>query len=351
MDLAYEFDGENKTIIVTDGDVEKPIILLLHGTGDTRGAWESPEDAPGRNYDYTAPFRPARDVGWDWYPGIGVWSFELDPFKDVRSWVELLSMYQFRTARYTQVDRTGLLDRPAQELGVVMDTLRNEFKKDRIVVLTQSRGGLLARKFIKDNFNDANRVAAITKVITLHAPHDGSRLANAAASVNSAIQTLRSALPADVVDAALGWLEDIVQLPAYQEMTMGGAFLTDLASGEAALPNAEYHTFGGTSVLLTRVKCWVYTLSSSLPQWHIPPFHHTITHVEVPVVSPVLDSLPNLTEEITEGAGDILTAESRAHLPWSTRRSNPINHAETYWDPNLQSQVLAILGESVTVWS
>jgi hypothetical protein len=61
--------------------------------------------------------------------------------------------------------------------------------------------------------------------------------------------------------------------------------------------------------------------------------------------------LPNLSEEITSGQGDILVADSRAHLPWSIQRTNAINHGETYWDYNLQQQVLSILGETVGIWA
>ena len=350
--IEYTFAGERKSVLLTDGDTEKPIILLLHGTGDSEIAWTTPEIWPDRNFDYDAPFPPRRDVGWHIYPGIGVWSFDLDPRRDIsgQDWVTALSSHRFRTARYSQIDNTGLLSRPVDELGLVIDSLRKRFPTDQVVVLTQSRGGLLIRKFVKDNFADASRVGQMMKIITLHAPHQGSELASLASTVNGAIQSLRGALPTAVVDAALGWLADIVNMPAYQELQVGSAFLTDLESSEQALPQTEYYTFGGSSVLLTRVLSWLYTISSAVPQWHIPPFHHTIMMVEVPGISPLVNTLPNLTDEITPGRGDILVADGRAHLAWSIQRTNAINHAETYWDFNLQQQVLSILGETVGIW-
>lgn len=352
--IKYEFADQSKSVLITDGDGDKPIILLLHGTGDSEIAWTTPETAPDRHFDYDAPLDPPRDVGWRIYPGIGVWSFELDPERaDIgdRDWVTVLSAHRFRTARYSQIDNTGLLARPVEELGVVIDNLRKRFGNDRIVVLTQSRGGVLIRKFVKDNFTNASRVGHLTKIITLHAPHQGSALASAASTINGVIQSLRGTLPTEVVDAVLGWLEEIVNLPAFQELAVGSAFLTDLEAGEQSLPNTEYYTFGGSSVLLSRVRSWLYTLGSAVPQWHLPPFHHTITMVEVPGISPLLNSLPNFTEEITPGRGDMLVAESRSHLPWSIQRTNAINHAETYWDHNVQQQVLGILGETVGIWA
>jgi hypothetical protein len=351
--IDYSFADQRKSVLLSDGDGEKPVILLLHGTGDTEIAWTTPEVWPDRHFDYSAPLEPPRDVGWHIYPGMGVWSFELDPQKDIggQDWVTVLSSHDFRTARYSQIDNTGLLARPVEELGVVIDSLRKHFPIDQVVVLTQSRGGLLIRKFVKDNFANASRVGHLTKIITLHAPHQGSELASVASAINGAIQSLRGALPAAVVDAALGWLADMVNLPAYQELLVGSAFLTDLEAGEQPLPQAEYYTFGGSSVLLTAVRSWLYTLGSAVPQWHLPPFQHTITMVEVPGISPLVNSLPNLTDEITPGRGDILVADRRAHLSWSIQRTNAINHAETYWDYNLQQQVLSILGETVGIWA
>jgi hypothetical protein len=86
-----------------------------------------------------------------------------------------------------------------------------------------------------------------------------------------------------------------------------------------------------------------------VPQWHLPPFLHERTEVELPGISPVADSLPNLIDELADGRGDLLTADARTRLPFATHQTNPINHAETLWDPILQQQVLRILGEDIVV--
>ena len=71
----------------------------------------------------------------------------------------------------------------------------------------------------------------------------------------------------------------------------------------------------------------------------------------MPIVSPVANSVPPFADEITEGKGDILTAQDKTTLPFAVHRTNPINHAEALWDPGLQSQVLAILGDAGGFWS
>jgi pimeloyl-ACP methyl ester carboxylesterase len=213
----------------------------------------------------------------------------------------------------------------------------------KVHVVAHSRGGLLARSYLKDHAQEAYSVRT---VITLHAPHTGSTLATVANDVRGAIEGLRSVF-GDIVISALGWLLDLADSDAYKEMAIGSPFLTALEKGEAALPGVDYWTFGGVSVRLTRIRSWVYTLDSALPKWRWPPYDHARVETEMPGASPIADSLPNLIEELTEGRGDLLTADSRTRLPFATHQTNPINHAEALWDPILQAQVLRILGVDV----
>jgi hypothetical protein len=337
------------TITVTSGEAELPLVVLLHGNGGNADHMVAPDRSPGSNYDYGAALPPDRSIGWRAYPGVGVWSFELDPSKAVRGWQPVLADHGFRTVTYSQVDPEGLLARPVRELTALVRALTTTLPSARLAFLAHSRGGLLLRQFLKDTAGDPLVAGHVAFAISLHSPHGGSELAVVANALDGAIDALRSTFGA-LVDAALGWLSDIVNSPSYQELAVGSPFLTALEKGEVAIPGVAYHTFGGDSPLLTRIRSWVYTVSSAIPQWHWPPFRHRITCVEVPVASPVLDSLPNLTPEITEGVGDILVADARAHLSFALQHTNHLNHAEALWNPGLQSQILRILGATPSVW-
>jgi pimeloyl-ACP methyl ester carboxylesterase len=335
---------------IRPGKARKPLVFLLHGTGGDSSQMTDP-GSWGWNHDYTLPFPPDRDVGWSWYPGIGPWSFELDPLKPVRSWQKALNDRGYGTLTYSQVAPNGPLQPAVDELAEVMKFAIAKFRKRDFVLLAHSRGGLLVRKFLKDNHPSLTR--RIRRVITLHSPHQGDQLAFVATSLNSAIASLRSSLGPkgqQALDAALGWLVNIVGSPAFTEMSQGSQFLTDLESGETALPNVQYNTFGGTSVLFSRILAWVYTPGSVVPRFNIPPFHHVITMVEVPVISPIANSLPNLVDEISEGKGDILVADKRAGLTFAVHRANSLNHAEALWDEGLQGQVLDLLGNGGGIW-
>jgi hypothetical protein len=344
--IEYIFDDERRQIEITDGDERKPIVVLLHGTGGTINDMTNPGESPDSNYDFTSPFPPDVPIGWRAYPGVGIWfCCGLDSKKDVRSWRDVLVSFKFRTAAYAQVDPTGFLERPVRELAVVMRTLTQAFPNGKFVLLSHSRGGLLTRKFLKDNGPLAERICT---VITLHSPHTGSALATIAATLRNLIEGL-SDIFGDIVLDVLGWLLDMADSDAYQEMAIGSDFLTELADDESAFPGIDYYTFGGISVRLTRIHSWNFTVGSAVPQWHWPPFFHERTMIQVPGISPIADSLPNLIDELSDGIGDLLTADHRTRLPFATHQTNRINHAEALWDPILQAQVLRILGEDVPI--
>jgi pimeloyl-ACP methyl ester carboxylesterase len=333
----------------------KPLVFLLHGAFGDKDHMTNPF-VTGFNHDYGSAFPPDRIIGWSWYPGIGPWSFELDPLKQVGSWRDALNVRGFGTVAYTQTSTTGPLQPAVDQLAEVVKLVTEELSEKEVeadfVLLAHSRGGLLARKFLVDY--EPELTQKIRHVVTLHSPHQGDQLAFAGASLNTAISDFRASLGPkgqQALDAALRWLVQWISAPSYVEMAQGSQFLTTLAAAETALPNVQYHTFGGTSVVFSRILSWVYTAGSAIPRWHLPPFRHVTTMIELIGISPIATSLPNVVAEITEGEGDILVADVRAGLSFAVHRTNSLSHAEALWDTSLQGQVLELLGEPGVIWS
>ncbi len=344
--VPYTFDGD-KSVDVDEGtNADRPLVLLLHGASGNASHMTDPTSVLPYDFDNLSPLKSPVDVGASWYPGVGVWSCcQLDEkLQKVTSWRDALRSFGFGTAVYSQVDSTGKLERPVAELVKVMQALSAAYPRKPMVVIAHSRGGLLTRKFLKSFPKSAEQIHT---VITLHSPHTGSELANVADTVSDAVAALE-AIGGSVVTDALGWLVAMSRTDAFVEMATGSAFLTDLETDEQALSWIRYFTFGGVSVRLSRVIEWVYTLDSAIPQFRTPPYEHRRVQTEVPVVSPIADSLPNTVPELTEGRGDLLTADARTRLPFATHQTNPINHAEALWDAVLEAQVLRILGVDVS---
>jgi hypothetical protein len=330
---------------VTPGDPNLPLVLLLHGNSGTKNDMVNPA-ALGFNYDWFAPMQPDRDLGWSWYPHVGPYSFNLDSFKGVTSWRAALQARGFRTAAYSQVDPDGPIAGPAQQLAEVVNHLRTTQPNPKIVLLAHSRGGLVSRKFLKDFAWDTTLMSAIGGLITLHSPHNGSSLANVAVSINNAINGILSVQPA--MAPVLDWLRDMVNAPSYLEMSQGGAFLSTLQAGERPQPGVAHATFGGTSVLFSRLLSWWYNWEGAIAQWHWPPYHLVIYQSEVGGVSPVANGplcsvAFGAVPELAHGVGDLLTTDAGARLPFAAHRTNHLNHAEALWNPNLHQQVLGVL--------
>lgn len=344
MTLPIDFD-------VIDGispDPNKPLILLLHGFSGAKADMVNPLQKR-HHFDFMAPFEPARDLGWSYYPHIGPYSFSLDRFKSsIKSWRQFLRERGYRTAAYSQTEPTGFLAAAVQELAEVVAHLRDNLGNPRIVLLAHSRGGLLARRFLKENAANPGLIGSIVGCITLHTPHRGSNLANYVVAINAWLDSLQVVQPLTAI--ALQWLRNMVNAPGFQQLTVNGTFLNDLQASEKPIPGVAYATFGGNSVRYSRVLQWWYNWEGAVPQWNWPPYHLVINQSELPVFSPVATNLVPPTPvtgmaipELVQGLGDLLTTDNTSRLPFAAHRTNQINHAEALWDQSLQEQVFNVL--------
>ena len=215
----------------------------------------------------------------------------------------------------------------------------------------QSRGGVLARQVLVDLL--AARSAVLQRVstcITLHAPNQGSNLANVALAVDSSAVEWRTRIEALQLPPAVeqAWFGTVLALtdmlhaeagaPAYLDYAVGSPVLAALRAVEP-VPGVEYFTFGGTRSTLINLRAWAFTLASAIPQWHDPPFRWTTAYRTILPIPPPVQQLP----ELTPGIGDVLVAAASARLPFALHRDNHVNHAECLWDESLKVQVAAIL--------
>jgi len=270
---------------------------------------------------------------------------------------------------YTQIAPSGLLAGNVAQLGrIATEVLAGDPRLSglRIAFVAHSRGGILARLFLAGA--PPALLSRVTALVSLHSPHLGSGVANAAGTVDALAARLQAAFATAGLPppGILGMLRAMAGNPAFMEIMVGSSMLAGLAASEPA-GGVAYHTFGGTSTAAARLWADLFTPDSGIPLPLIPfPFFHWTT-ATVPVGMPldissfapvapllavplvteiltVLGLLTAVTPELAPGAGDLLVADSRAHLPFSaSRTTNALNHAEALWDPTLQAQVSAIL--------
>ena len=126
-----------------------------------------------------------------------------------------------------------------------------------------------------------------------------------------------------------GWLDES---PGAEQLVPDDPIFDEVAV-PAEVPDIAFATFGGTSVRYARVYSWHFTPDSYVPNFGDFPdirFDWTLFPIEVPIASPMMDSLPDVVvdDEQDGGEGDGLLADDRARLPGAPHQSLDINHAE-----------------------
>jgi hypothetical protein len=349
--------------VIHVGDPDRPAVLLVHGLHQTAEDFVHPSIV-GFNYD-VGHTPPDRDLGTSDTAGVGVESLGVSGLLDVdgSGWFDFLVSKGCTVATWTlpsydvsQAMASAL--EAVTHLQFATHTL-NPSSPPSIALVGHSLGGLVVRALLKERGNFGGQ---IRWVITLGSPHQGSELAVAPAKLEADAASWVGHLPlpdplkAPVADVARQTCSSLIEMfappldPQSVQLAPGSPMLTALAAGETALPGVRYDTFGGTDPNYLRVYAWVFDAESAVPQVSGLSiyFKWTVHANEIGPVSPLLAKLPDLFPEITPGKGDGLVASARAHLPWSTRHTVSLNHAQMLWDRGLQNEVAAILLGSQT---
>ncbi len=338
---------------------DRRVVLLLHGLGGSKDDWRFPagrgvhwdhrHDPPDRhsNNHLTPPLLPP-------FPPFGLSAMRTD----IRCWSGVLKALGHTVINYTQDGRGDVVEVPLAQLEgriapfIREDVLTDQLAGKRVVLLCHSRGGILARRYLREH---ADASEWIGRVITLLSPHQGTeaprakqRLADAAAVLGAGV-TSGASLAVDLVLRITGLLES--GDGANQLLPDDPLFdpLLDRLADPADVPDIAFSTFGGTSVRYGRIYSWHYTPASLVPNvLDFPDLRFDWTQVpfEERLASPLLDAIPDaiVEDEQDEGEGDGLVANQRARLPGAPHRSVAVNHSEALWDENLFAEVADLLG-------
>ncbi|MBP8918834.1 MAG: hypothetical protein KBG85_03935 [Micropruina sp.] len=271
------------------------------------------------------------------------------PRAGVRSWREALLAAGYSTLSYPQVAPLGTLAPNVEQLLAVAAGPLSDHRPVRrlpLVLLTHSRGGLLARSFVQAaaaRHDLHGLLARIGRVITLHAPHAGSGLAGLALRVDAGARRLHALVASlGLRPGVLAGLCAFSASPAVAELAPGSRLLRSLARRPSAA-GVEWHTFGGTSADLGRMR----TLLGGPAAADGPgaqPSPGRLAHTRgLGELLGLLDRLALLTPALRDGEGDLVVADAAARLPGAPHTSNPIDHVGALWDRGLQEQALAVL--------
>jgi hypothetical protein len=367
------FDGVMDAQVEGPLDPTLPLVILLHGLSGTSGDMTSPLTArPGTAYDRTANPGGYMDRGFAPTPPLlPADSFFLDPAPtSLTSWQDALVTSGLSTVVYSQ--RGPLIANDAAQLTALALAIdaHPQLMGLRVAIVAHSRGGLVARAFLRSAAGDPRLTGFMSRtstLVTLHSPHLGSGIASIPTTVDGLLAVVQASIAAlgAPPPAFLAALRGMVMDPVVAELAIGTP-TASIAPGEP-VAGVTYHTFGGTSLVFSRLWATMYTPDSYLP-WPVPwpMFHWGVAPVPIgapldaasfgplalalapfPPVTQLIAALTALvgsTPELTPGFGDLLVTDARARLPFAvSHTTNALNHAEALWDPTLQSQVATIL--------
>jgi hypothetical protein len=278
--------------------------------------------------------------------------------KDTRCWSSILRALGHTIIYYSQ---DGPDERIEDALGQLEDRIipfiRNEvltgqLAGKRVVIIGHSRGGILTRYYLARHPDEAS--AWIQRVITLCSPHGATDAPNAGRRLRDEVLLLGLLLGLPFsIDPLLALIIRLgldVDPTAAQAQLVPGNPLFDKLSQPGDTPDIEFHTFGGTSVTVSRVYKWDWTLDSFVPGWDfpnpVPLYDWTRFPTEIAEISPMLDQIPDAAvfAEQREGQGDVAVTIESSQLPGVPHQSLPIHHGEAFFDETLFARVADILG-------
>ena len=368
-----KFDGSRDAQVEGTLDPSLPLVVLLHGLSATSLDMTAPQvSRAGIAFIRTGLPALYADQGIHFTPPpLPAGGFFLDPpALSLTSWQKALNNAGFSTVTYSM---TGpLIANDAMQLAALARAVmaHSQLSGLRIAFVAHSRGGLVARAFLRAAAADptlAPFLAMTTSLVTLHSPHLGSGVASLGATIDGLLARIQGALTSATGSSPgfLAMLRGMVLNPATAELVIGSPTAA-VAPGEP-VPGITYHTFGGNSTAFARLWANVFTPDSYAPIPFLPFLFHwgstpalagipldAVSFIplagllapipEVATLTTALTTLVATTPELAPGFGDVLVADARARLPFSaSHTTNPLNHAEALWDPTLQAQVIAIL--------
>jgi pimeloyl-ACP methyl ester carboxylesterase len=338
-----------------DRRADREVVLLLHGLGGSKDDWRFPA---WRDYHWDLAHDPPdrHDENNLTPPLDHLPEFGLSPMRtDLRCWSGVLKALGHTVVNYSQDGPQSVVDVPLAQFEqrivpfLRSDVLTGSLAGKRVIVLCHSRGGILVRAYLHRHPDDGQEW--IGRVITLCSPHQGTKAPVAKQKLVDAASALGlpvfgpSVLLVNLVGRIAGWFDET---SGAVQLLPDDPLFAELAA-PADVPDIEFATLGGTSVRFSRVYSWHYTPGSYVPHWSDFPdlrFDWTEVAIEVPVVSPMLDQLPDFAVDAEQdnGKGDGLVADARARLPGARHERIRVNHGEALWDEALFQRVADLLG-------
>ncbi|MHB8881430.1 MAG: lipase family alpha/beta hydrolase [Thermodesulfovibrionales bacterium] len=321
---------------VHEGDRNKPLVILIHGLGMDQNIWTDP--CAARILGGALPItvllseRPEQRA-----PGSSkITGGERPDPKDLRTIFHDLRDRGYPLIAWSQQRPAGPIAAAASELAMVMEQAVKTHPGD-IILVCHSRGGLIARKFLKEHHQ---KVAAL---ITLCTPHKGSSIARLAAYITPLVKVaapfLSDTMKSPTLKKAVVRVTDFIKSNAVRELLPESGFFQTLADKKEE--GMRYLTLGGTNPSLFGLYRWKELTAGGTRQ-NSPEEVLSFPGIFEKIIPSAL-----FPDELKKGSGDGLVTAGSSRLAWSDEHHDfPLNHARMLYDKRVRQTVITFLEEN-----
>lgn len=331
----------NNDTTILAGDLRKPAAIFIHGLGMDRRIWESPEESrvlggrfPVRLLVSGEPEAEAGESGETGEMSRGL--FFGEPPKTLTTLFQSLRERAYTVIAWSQRRPSAEIEIAASELRDVISS-HEEYCKSGIILIGHSRGGLVARKYLSDG------AAKVKAIVTLAAPHRGSRMAQWVEYITPLISLVNPLIPDSekgTLTYAVKRVFDFLRSRAVRELLPDSPFFKSLR--DVRRKDVYYLSLGGYDPTFFSVYRKVVERA--------PDGNRKRSFARVRRVFSFPDILEKVIperlfpEEMKHRRGDGLVSAESASFPLADEHYDfPVNHAGILFNEKAKQRVLDAL--------
>ncbi|MEW6163397.1 MAG: hypothetical protein AB1606_08840, partial [Nitrospirota bacterium] len=235
----------------------------------------------------------------------------------------------YTVVTWSQERPAGPIEAAVSELEEVLK-IANKLTKAGIVLIGQSRGGLIGRKYLM------RKDRSIRGLLTISSPNKGSslaKLANYLSPLVSLISPLFSGADKGTLSSTIKHILDFLKSKALRELLPDSPFLRSLK--DEPLDWIYYISVGGTDPRLLTLYRWKWdaVIEGESKRW----FLRADELFSIPDILEKVIPQNLYPEEIKKGKGDGLVSAESSRIPWCNEHySFNLNHAQIMFDKDVR---------------
>ncbi len=331
----------NADIAFTKGNLNKPVIIFIHGLGMDKDIWVNPLKSRIlggrlplniflREKPPTKDFGLSRDKPKRGIPGL---STGAQP-KYLETLFTDLKLRKYPVVTWSQKRPSGPIDSVVSELEEII-TFAKELTKAGIILVGHSRGGLIGRKYLFQK-----KEPLVRGLITISSPHQGSSIARLVCYLKplaSFISPFFSKAEKGTLSSTIKHVLDFLKSRALKELLPQSTFFKSLK--DSPLNWITYISLSGTKPTLFRLYRWHWDPVSEDKSYRW--FLKAEELFSIPEIFQKVIPYKFYPDEITKGKGDGLVSAESSKIPWCNEHYIfSLNHAQMLFDKDARNLLI-----------